>query len=106
VNSWRYKVGYIHKNTTNVFAKIGNAVNSLLGGSGDYFVEHKPYDPVEDAAMQEMVAQGVGAVGGLAVGKLLGLGARGAGAEATEAGPKLITEVTQGRGVWLNLSRI
>lgn len=53
-----------HKNTGNVFAKIGNIINNALGGDSDYFVEHKAYDPVEEEMLNETINQGVGMVAG------------------------------------------
>lgn len=54
---------YYHKNTTNVFAKIGN----YFGGD---FVEHKPYDKAEESFNTELLSTalsfGVFKVGGLA----------------------------------------
>ncbi|QTY27910.1 hypothetical protein [Flavobacterium sp. CS20] len=46
-----------HKNTTNLFAKVGN----LLGGD---FVEHKPYDPVGENNLSEGINTGIAMVGG------------------------------------------
>jgi len=46
-----------HKNTTNLFAKVGN----FLGGD---FVEHKPYDPVTENNLNEGINTGVGFVTG------------------------------------------
>ncbi len=54
---------YYHKNTSNLFAKIGNA----LGGD---FVEHKPYDRAEESFNSELqgmaLGYGVLKAGGLA----------------------------------------
>lgn len=47
-----------HKNTGNLFASLGNSINSLLGGDANYFVEHKPYDPVTENALMEGAATG------------------------------------------------
>jgi hypothetical protein len=49
------KIGgrYYHKNTSNLFAKIGNA----LGGD---FVNHKPYDSAEESFNSELQAMALG----------------------------------------------
>ena len=79
-----------HKNTSNLFASIGNKVNSLFGGSSDYFVEKKPYDPVEDRAMHELMVNSAGGVGGILLGKGAGLLFRGIGSKGVaEIGTKL-----------------
>ena len=66
-----------HKNTGNIFASIGNKINSLFGGDSDYFVEHKPFDPVEENELQEFTSTGVGfVVGGYlakGMGKVFGM---------------------------------
>jgi RHS repeat-associated protein len=61
-----------HKNTGNVFAKLGNIINGALGGDSDYFVEHKAYDPVEEEMLNETVSTGVGFVAGGYVAKSIG----------------------------------
>jgi RHS repeat-associated protein len=61
-----------HKNTNNLFASIGNKINSLFGGDSNYFVEHKPYDPVEENMLNETVNTGVGFVAGGYVAKGVG----------------------------------
>jgi hypothetical protein len=61
-----------HKNTNNVPASIGNKINSLFGGDSDYFVEHKPYDPVEEDMLNETVNTGVGFIAGGYVAKGVG----------------------------------
>nr|WP_315029437.1 RHS repeat-associated core domain-containing protein [uncultured Chryseobacterium sp.] len=56
-----------HKNTGNLGAEIGNAVNSFFGGDDDYFVEHKEYDPVLDKELKtgaEVGSYFIGGVGG------------------------------------------
>lgn len=66
-----------HKNTGNIFAKIGNAINGSLGGDSDYFVEHKPYNPAEENMLSETISTGADffAVGQIAKGvKLVGMG--------------------------------
>jgi RHS repeat-associated protein len=63
-----------HKNTSNLFAKIGNKINSIFGGDSNYFVEHKPYDPVEEEMLSETINTGAGFVVGGAVGKVAGKG--------------------------------
>ncbi len=69
-----------HKNTGNIFASVGNKINSFFGGDSDYFVEHKPYDPIEDNALHETVNTGIGfllggvvlKVAGKAIGTIIG----------------------------------
>ena len=56
-----------HANTSNVFSSIGNSVNSFFGGDNNYFVEHKPYDPVGEEMLAEGLKAGVGVSGGLVV---------------------------------------
>lgn len=87
-----------HKNTGNLFAKIGNAINGALGGDSNYFVEHKPYDPVEEEMLNETINQGVGFVaGGYA---MKGLGRVG-GALLTRIGTRAgMTTV----GRWMSLA--
>ncbi len=76
-----------HKNTNNVFASIGNTVNSWFGGDDDYFVEHKPYDKADDSFMQEAVGTSAGYLtGGVVVkvgGKALGVVAGSTTGKAT-----------------------
>ncbi|WP_294308853.1 RHS repeat-associated core domain-containing protein, partial [uncultured Chryseobacterium sp.] len=58
-----------HKNTGNLGAEIGNAINSFFGGDDDYFVEHKEYDPVLDKELKtgaEVGSYFIGGVGGKA----------------------------------------
>jgi len=45
-----------------------------LGGDPNFFVEHKPYDPVEEEMLKETINTGVGFVVGGAVGKVAGKG--------------------------------
>ena len=66
-----------HKNTGNIFAAIGNKINSLFGGSSTRFVEHESYNPVEERANQEFAINSVGGVGGILLGKGAGLLFRG-----------------------------
>jgi RHS repeat-associated protein len=65
-----------YKNTGNIFAKIGNKINALFGGDANYFVEHKPYDRVEEKMNQEFAATAVGTIAGGVIakgtGRLLG----------------------------------
>ena len=61
-----------HKNTGNLFAEIGNKINSFFGGDDDYFVEHKPYDPVADGFIHEAVEQSAGTLIGGAILKTAG----------------------------------
>jgi cell wall-associated protein len=61
-----------HKNTGNLFAEIGNKINSFFGGDDDYFVEHKPYDPVDDAFIHEVFDQSAGTLIGGAILKTAG----------------------------------
>ena len=61
-----------HKNTTNLLAKIGNGINSLLGGDDDYFVEHKKYDPVDDKFIHGAFDTGAGFLVGGVVSKIAG----------------------------------
>ena len=61
-----------HKNTGNLFAEIGNKINSFFGGNDDYFVEHKPYDPVADGFIHEAVEQSAGTLIGGAILKTAG----------------------------------
>ena len=63
-----------HKNTGNLFAEIGNTINSWLGGDNDFFVEHKPYDPVDDRFIHEVFDQSAGALIGGAAGGLIKAG--------------------------------
>ncbi|MBP1221735.1 hypothetical protein [Flavobacterium sp. 1355] len=53
-----------HKNTNNLPASIGNEINSWIGGDSDYFVEHKPYDPVEEEMLRETINSGIGFIAG------------------------------------------
>jgi len=58
-----------HKNTGNLGAEIGNAINSFFDGDDDYFVEHKEYDPVLDKELKtgaEVGSYFIGGVGGKA----------------------------------------
>ena len=56
-----------HKNTTNLFASV---INWAAGKQ--VLVEKKPYNPVEDQAMEQVVEIGSGIVAGSAVGKVAG----------------------------------
>src|SRR5699024_9089030 len=44
-----------HKNTTNLGSRALNKINSWFGGSDDYFVEHKSFDPVTENTLNEGV---------------------------------------------------
>ena len=54
-----------HKNTSNLFASVGNGINSILGGDDDYFTEHKPYDPVGEGMLAESIAAAATVGGGV-----------------------------------------
>jgi len=62
-----------HKYTGNVFAKVGNAINSWFGGDDDFFVEKKPYNKADDNFIHEAFDT---AAGGLVLGKVFGIGGR------------------------------
>ena len=85
-----------HKNTGNIFAAVGNKVNSILGGDSNYFVEHKSYDPVEDAAVHEAVNTSVGFIAGGVISKMIG---RVLGVATTEAVVQTELQYTQ-QQVW------
>lgn len=87
-----------HKNTNNIFASVGNAINSLFGGDSDYFVEHKPYDPAEDNALKESIVTGLAMVGGNYVAK--GVGKVGGALLSRAGAPAGMTTV----GRWMSLS--
>ncbi|SHM01939.1 RHS repeat-associated core domain-containing protein [Chryseobacterium polytrichastri] len=63
-----------HKNTGNLGAQIGNAVNSFFGGDDDYFVEHKEYNSANDRFIHEAVNISAGALAGGIIGKVAGKG--------------------------------
>src|SRR5699024_67849 len=63
-----------HKNTTNLGSRALNKINSWFGGSDDYFVEHKSFDPVTENTLNEGVNTGVSMVGGGLVSKGFGKG--------------------------------
>ncbi|OYQ50025.1 hypothetical protein CHU92_00195 [Flavobacterium cyanobacteriorum] len=87
-----------HKNTGNIFAEIGNKINSFFGGDDDYFVEHKPYNPAEENAIRETINTGASfIVGGIVV---KGLGKVG-GALLSKIAPK-VGMTTVGR--WMSLA--
>lgn len=75
-----------HKNTSNLFAEVGNKINSALGGSDDYFVEHKEYDKADDTFIHEAFDQGAGALVGGVAGKVIG---KGIGALGSKVVPKV-----------------
>jgi hypothetical protein len=81
-----------HKNTSNIFAKIGNAINGSLGGDSNYFVEHKAYDPVEEEMLNETINQGVGFIAGGYITKGLG---KGFGMIRFRPGMSIASKVTQ-----------
>ncbi len=63
-----------HKNTGNLGAQIGNAINSFFGGDDDYFVEHKEYNSADDRFIHEAVNTSAGALAGGVIGKVAGKG--------------------------------
>jgi RHS repeat-associated protein len=63
-----------YKNTSNIFAAIGNKINNLFGGDPNYFVDKKPYDAVGDKMLQEYNAGAVGFIAGGVIGKVVGKG--------------------------------
>lgn len=60
-----------HKYTSNTVNQALNEINSWFGGSNDYFVEHKEYDPVSDRMLVESIkANAIVAGGGLVINAL------------------------------------
>ena len=62
------------KYTGNIFAEIGNTVNSWFGGDNDYFVEHQKYDKADESFINEAFDQSAGALVGGAAFKIVGKG--------------------------------
>jgi len=58
-----------HKNTTNLGSRALNKINSWFGGSDNYFVEHKSFDPITENALNEGINTGVSMIAGGILGK-------------------------------------
>jgi uncharacterized protein YcfJ len=75
-----------YANRRNVPAEIGNKLNALIGGDPDFWVEHQPYDAVEEHMMNEYVGTAAGTLAGGVAGKVIGRGIGVLTAETTTNG--------------------
>jgi hypothetical protein len=70
----------IHGASETLYVVIGRrnaSLNLRPISDSDYFVEKKPYDPIEDRAIHEAVANSAGGIVGMGLGKVFGLIFRG-----------------------------